>query len=370
MNVLNDKDLKNYLEGFDILKYPKEVYEELVFTGKHDDNKYTILGAWKTGCLRLVKEGKFYRDNAGKNYAVTNRWKENCPVGYDTWHYITKNRDEIERALPSKLEKETPDVIKSLIDRKGFGFIWAVFAAHCIKPETYPLYDQHVYRTYIYLQSNGSKAPNTAPNKWSEYLNYCAFFNAQLSQTDLNQADCDRALWSFGKMIKLNKGPKIDQKIEKKTAATLYDEEEFVHSQTLFKLNSFWWGLDGNFNLSISREFHMHSGSLMNVKTFSKDDLNALFNYLKRFEIFYLRNNVEKLKNGTEKEDGIGYFLFNKLKFTTTNSQLASQLAAIFTYSGVWKKGTNRKPLTFTHKNDDQWQSLVELHYQQSIEED
>lgn len=263
-----------------------------------------------------------------------------------------------------------PEVLQTLIDRRGFGFIWALFVAHCYKPEIYPLYDQHVYRTYISLQSNGSKKPTSAPADWEQYIKYCNYFKEQLKISEMTQIECDRALWAYGKSIKEKKLSSAKHSIFK-DSNSLDNLEELAHSFTLGgKRNSYWWSIDKNCNVTISRRFSPKTGNLRHVRIISKEEINKILQYLDDFDHFYLRNSVSKLKNGTEKSDGIGYFMFNNLKWNSTESQLASHLAAVFCDAGLWRNNGAKRNITLEKITDTNWcVHLLEYYTSQVMDE-
>lgn len=376
MQTLPKKEIQEWLSTFDLYKYPPTAYQELVFERVDSDNKYIVLGAWKTGCLRVHKSGTFYCDSTDKKYRVTKRWKEECPVGFDTWHYIDEHRKWFEENLPNQLPDTMPDVLTKLIKRRGFGFVWAIFAAHSYLPEVYPLYDQHVYRTYKALQTDKRELPDTSPAIWQEYLNYVAFFRNQMAVAELSQADCDRALWAFGKDLKLKKQrsnrvregrPSIEI-----TTRNLDDiPDDFVHSQTLGgKSKSFWWKIDDTCSIQIYRDISKKTGLIIDFKEIKQDEIERLLEYLSQFDDFFLANSVEKLGNGTERKDGIGYFLFSTLQWDTTHSQLASQLAPIFLLAGVWESNGRKRKIKFRFLDIQNWCKLVRYHYSELLQVD
>lgn len=369
VNLLINKEIHKWLKNFDLYKYPPTVYQELVFDKVDSDIKYIVLGAWKTGCLRVQKSGTLYCDSANKKYRVTKRWKEECPVGFDTWHYINEHRIWFERNLPNQLPDTIPDVLTKLTKRRGFGFVWAIFAAHCYLPEIYPLYDQHVYRAYKALQTDNCELPDTSPTTWQEYLNYVAFFRKQMVVAELSQADCDKALWAFGKDLKLRK-QRSNRVGEGRTSIEITTRNlddipvDFVHSQTLGgKSKSFWWKIDDTCSIHICRDFSKKTGLIIDYKEIKQDEIEKLLVYLSQFDDFFLANSVEKLDNSTERKDGIGYYFYTGLKWNTTHSQLASQLASIFLSAGVWESNGRKRNIEFRFLDKQNWCELVREHY-------
>jgi hypothetical protein len=373
MKTLSKKELQKWLKIYDFNKYPSTIYEDLVFDGITHENKYIILGAWKTGCLRRKNGSTFYSDSAKYTYGVTNRWKIECPVGFGTWSYLNENRDWFETALPSRLSDSIPEAIKALADRSGFGFVWAVFAAHCHLPRVYPLYDQHVYRAYKAIQSNELELPEYCPANWQEYLKYATFFRKQMMVAGMSQVDCDRALWAYGKQLKIkkNKANRVEIHSSRTLNYTKMNEdffEDYVHSVTLGgKAKSFWWAIEDNCLIKLCRKFNQRTGKLSNTKVIDPKEINALLEYLGKFELFSLANDVQKLKNGTEREDGIGFFLHNKLQWSTTDSQLASQLGSIFFNAVVWDSNGLQRNIKFNFIDVENWGELIHSHYKELL---
>ena len=142
------EDLIKWIDNYDNIKYPTQIYNELVVEGREDRNKFSLMGAWKTGSIRIDEKGSAYKDKKGFSYTYTKRWKDNTPVGYDVWNYVSNNQGELKNKVPLVFPKKKPSIVTELESRKGFGLIWTIFVLHCFYPKVYPLYDQHVYRTY------------------------------------------------------------------------------------------------------------------------------------------------------------------------------------------------------------------------------
>ena len=111
------------------------------------------------------------------------------------------------------------------------------------------------------------------------------------------------------------------------------------------KEKPFEWRIDHNCFLSIQRRFEYKSKSKYVGKTIPQEELDQIHNYVSQGWCC-LANNVKNLKAGLEKE-GIGSFLYNTLGWNETDSQLASQLAAIFTKAEVWQFNDKKKNMMF-----------------------
>jgi hypothetical protein len=338
--MFGKKEIKKWNESYDNYKYPFRIYYELVVQNKSNKRKLELMGAWKTRSLRIDRNGKEYRDDDGVLYSFTQRWKKEAPVGYDVWQNISNNLSKIAIKIPSKFpEDRKPDIVSELESKTGFGFVWAIFVLHCIYPEVYPLYDQHVYRAFRHIVTNGEEFTQLAPSNWIEYMKYRNFFVQLVTNTSLAFWEVDRALWAFGKYLNQvhKKVPESSNfKSENiKYAAQENINDDWVHSITLGgKAKSFWWKINADSSISISRKFNTKNGEMMIKDNITKEELQKIHEYMKS-DWICLANNVQKLKNGTEKE-GLGKFVFSKLGWSTTKAQLSSHIGAIFSDSGVW----------------------------------
>jgi len=82
--------------------------------------------------------------------------------------------------------------------------IWKIFLLHCIQPDIYPIFDQHVFRAMQCIQNKTiAEVAKSEGQKYSQYLeSYKTFFNDVVHQSGRNGVKVDRALWFFGKSLK------------------------------------------------------------------------------------------------------------------------------------------------------------------------
>lgn len=354
---MNCKELLGFGSKYDIYKYPVGLYQDLVVNGnvKKDKRRFELMGAWKTGSIRIDNNGNEYTDTIGNKYKFTERWASHTPVGYDVWRRL--DREGICDKIPDELTENQPHVISCLMKTPGFGFIWALFVAHICKPTVFPLYDQHVYRAFRYITSNGTQNPNLAPAQWSEFIEYCKFFNECLEKCGKNYWELDQALWVYGKSIK-QKTVRTESSINEDFKNI--NKEIYVILFTLSRGKPFLWFIDDECNIHVVRKFR---GGITNSKIISSGVINDLFSYLSGpiFRLgFPLSNNVEKLYDDTE-NPGIGKFLYQQKGFTLADAQLASHLAAIFVSAGVWRK--NGRLYQFTDAGGKEWCKHVKDYY-------
>lgn len=353
--------IQNWIDAYDKSKYPVSIYEELVVEQIYNLRKFELMGAWKTGCLRLSELENEYTDKNGFSYKFTERWKKSAPVGYEVWNDISQKQNYIKENIPKHFDKEMPQIVYDLESRKGFGFIWTVFVLHCFYPKIYPLYDQHVYRAYNKIIFNDDRIIKQAPNSWSVYLNYKNFFARLLIETEIPFWELDRALWVYGKKIKqdYNQKNSVSSQIEsnsKKDDSLRYSslEEKWNKGHTLGgKSKIFNWRVDENFNIVINRTIN----GVIREKTISEKELNYINNYVADDKWTDLANNVEKLKKNVEKE-GLGKYLYNNLNWSISDSQLASHICAIFIGLGIWRYNGKKRGIKFIRKEAD-WKTQM-----------
>lgn len=86
---------------------------------------------------------------------------------------------------------------------KGVSAVWKIFLLHSIKPNKYPIYDQHIHRAFLYIHSedwsNISNDTITNKNKEQFYFErYVPFVNS-INYSDLKKLD--EAFFAFGQFL-------------------------------------------------------------------------------------------------------------------------------------------------------------------------
>lgn len=86
----------------------------------------------------------------------------------------------------------------------GISAVWQIFLLHILQPNTFPIFDQHVYRAYRYLNTSQlAELPIGNAKRMSLYHDsYLPFFNQVALATDISRQTIDQALWAFGKFLK------------------------------------------------------------------------------------------------------------------------------------------------------------------------
>lgn len=101
-----------------------------------------------------------------------------------------KSNDEIDLVVFSK-------------EFKNLSAVWKIFLLHIIKPHTYPIYDQHIHRTFVFIHnehwSNISNDTITNKDKETFYFNRYLPFIQSSNLRDLKQLD--EAFFAFGQFL-------------------------------------------------------------------------------------------------------------------------------------------------------------------------
>ncbi|RLA73625.1 MAG: hypothetical protein DRG30_06035 [Epsilonproteobacteria bacterium] len=357
-------EIRVWCNKFDTLQYPTKIYDELVWGTKKCPNQLELLGAWKTGCIRINNSARnpIYIDENNTKYEYTGRWQPHTPVGFDIWKNLSIIANEIYAKIPSELQKTKPNILTEMEEKRGFGFIWGLFILHCFYPEVYPLYDQHVYRAYMNIQNPHIVLPSTASTKWTKYLEYANFFNSLTLRENFRQVEIDRALWAYGKYLKINSSSNCTKDIPNATVQSFVVDEKDDGYCLAFTLGGkhkrFWWKIDENCSITIIRKFNSGSGKIT-LDIFTEKEIENIQQFINGNKI-PLANNVEKIKDGTEKE-GLGRFLYEQLNKNTTQAQLASHISAIFYYAGIWDYNRQVRNMLFWNKSKD-WKNLIKAY--------
>jgi hypothetical protein len=357
----------HYEKYYDKDKYPVEPYEELVVQKNPHDKKMEIMGAWKTGCLEESSGNIIYRSKSDRNYSFTSRWKYNAPVARHSWEYIANRENVIVSMIPNEFILNTPEVLYKLMNLEGIGFVYAVFVLHCLKPEIFPLFDQHVMRAYKNIEeiySLSDEDGNQSGWKWDDYVSYKRFFDRGLRETELTYLHLDRALWAYGKHLKKMHSNSIpDNSIrfmsrETKSFEPEHDNNHWQICKTLgAKEKEFFWKIESN-KLIIKRYFQ----SGLNIRSFPFQELDIINEQMESVKWLPLANNVEKLGKGTE-QWGVGRIITDILHRDPSEGQLASHICALFVMAGNWQYNGKTKGMMFK-KIDADWRPKIKAMFE------
>ncbi|MDG4945104.1 hypothetical protein NMK71_01640 [Weeksellaceae bacterium KMM 9713] len=98
----------------------------------------------------------------------------------------------------NKLKQDsTPNLDFFLQEFKSLSFVWKIFLLHIISPETYPMYDQHIHRTFCFLHPDNPRILNAKQHEL--YFDYYLDFIKNEEIKDIREMD--KAFFAFGQFI-------------------------------------------------------------------------------------------------------------------------------------------------------------------------
>ncbi len=141
------------------------------------------LFAWKNGIVS--------RDGAKVKMSKTKRKFLNN---------VLKHREDINE-LKSKWDIVRFDEIFKPTEHAA---IWNSFLMHIIRPNEYPIFDQHVYRSFYYLKTDRVQELKGSNKKRTEIYreDYLPFFLQIKGKSKKRLKSVDEAMWAFGKFLK------------------------------------------------------------------------------------------------------------------------------------------------------------------------
>jgi hypothetical protein len=86
---------------------------------------------------------------------------------------------------------------------KDLSAVWKIFLLHIIKPDTYPIYDQHIHRTYLFIHKKDySNLSNTSlNNKEKERFYFEEYLQFIRSNGIKDIKKLDEAFFAFGQFL-------------------------------------------------------------------------------------------------------------------------------------------------------------------------
>lgn len=179
---------------------------------KHTVNPSDFVGFWSS-FYDYPLEG-YYTPIIGKK-----RYSENDLVKLFEWKNgskLAQKKKKVVASIIAKLDKinalKASFCLDTFLDEFKFvkGAIWKIFLLHVIQPDKFPIFDQHVYRAYLFMaKDQRAEIPNNNKRKEDAYFaEYVSFFNG-LSVDGISKKKLDEALWAYGKFLKTPYGRKV-----------------------------------------------------------------------------------------------------------------------------------------------------------------
>ncbi len=164
------------------------------------------------------------------SYKLEPKYNDNIKVGFDsdisllelmrwkngTGDNIAKNKSVLVDYFIG--ERESLKTLKNNFDLTEFekkfkpdksSSIWTIFILHIMNPDKYPIFDQHVYRSFNFFQTGDIK--ELPSEKYKEIYRiykeeYSPWFNELKEEYELEPREIDKSLLSFGQVLKKVKG--------------------------------------------------------------------------------------------------------------------------------------------------------------------
>ncbi|MBU9723825.1 MULTISPECIES: hypothetical protein [Bacillaceae] len=140
-------------------------------------------------------------------------WKNGTPFSEAKKAYVSSIEDKFKTINAYKVRGFTMEELNTTFPDLSDG-IWKIFLLHIIDPLKYPIFDQHVYRAYMYIKHQQQKELPYSRNQimniyLEEYVPYINdLFKTETSTLKTHQKlrKLDRALFAFGRFLKSSYG--------------------------------------------------------------------------------------------------------------------------------------------------------------------
>ncbi|MGA9851714.1 MAG: hypothetical protein WBR15_02135 [Gammaproteobacteria bacterium] len=152
-------------------------------------------------------EENLYEENIGRELTQRRildlyRWKNGTRLSARKRDSVLHNFVRRRRELAHLELTEYVNVLLRDIFTDG-GAIWRIFWLHCWQSLRFPIYDQHVHRAMTFIQTGvAMEISNYDPRTINSYITSYMPFHATFAGID--GRDVDKALWAFGKFIKVS----------------------------------------------------------------------------------------------------------------------------------------------------------------------
>jgi hypothetical protein len=206
--------LRSWSSEFDAVKFPEDVYQELVERGMElSDEEYNILGAWKDGALRHGTEVKF----GNCSVSFTGSWRSDAVAAYTVWRNLPESRAVLKQYLGQKEYSAFLNHLAHLSYQKAglyrnsqestFGLSRATYILHVFSGGNFPIYDKNTHAGIYFLTQGRHGADKIVKTKRKDpdwYLGtFCPIIHelqeACVAVGRTPQRTVDKALFCYGK---------------------------------------------------------------------------------------------------------------------------------------------------------------------------
>ncbi len=176
---IETSDFRSFINFWSRLyTYPSEsLYKDIIYKEQFNEADLQQLFTWKNG-MKLSQLKQNSLDNKIKSKLnLINTLKSNNEVN------IVNFRDSF----------------------NNVSAVWKIFLLHIIKPNRYPIYDQHVHRAYNFIcELDYNTISNTISDKEKEQFYFGAYLEFVDGLTGYNLKNVDEAFFAFGQFLRTN----------------------------------------------------------------------------------------------------------------------------------------------------------------------
>ena len=179
LELKKQSDINSFIEFWSRLySYPlQNLYNETIIKNQYEIDDIQRLFIWKNG-MKLSNKKQLSLDVKIKSkLALINTYKQN-----NDW--------------------SVEDFQKQFVDLSA---VWKIFLLHIIKPNTYPIYDQHINRAYNYIHNLPYSEISASMSNINKELFYFKTYLPFVEELNgLNLKKFDEAFFAFGKFLNTN----------------------------------------------------------------------------------------------------------------------------------------------------------------------
>ena len=174
---LENTDLVEFISYWSRLyDYPLEsLYNERIFKQKIEEEDLHQLFIWKNGMKLSAGKQKSFEDKILSKLEIINELKS----------------------------KEIIDLEEFQRHFNNLSAVWKIFLLHIIRPNKFPIYDQHINRAFNYIHGLDFQniSANSMTNKSKEEFYFNTYLEFIESLNDINLKALDEAFFAFGQFI-------------------------------------------------------------------------------------------------------------------------------------------------------------------------
>ena len=143
---------------------------------------------------------KFKSDDILELFTWKNGMKLSTPKKESLNHKVLSKLDVIN----SFKQQKNIDVDSFKAEFMDLSAVWKIFLLHIVKPDEYPIYDQHIHRTYLFITNQDWRNITNASisNKKKELFYFDEYYKFINGNKIKDLRIMDKACFAFGQFLK------------------------------------------------------------------------------------------------------------------------------------------------------------------------